>query len=362
MRLLAVFIVLANIAHGDTAESNCQRNLKHLFCALAEYKEKYQEHPNSLSDLLPEYVSDPSMLICPTALALRENSAGNSGFVDTSDGLSTYAYELGMTEFIKHNGTRYTIRQFKHLQRAALDDSVPIIRCFRHGNQAINMPFSGRIYRGPRYWELAFTNQRGMPYLLDSLLFKYPQPLVRYLPQRAVGDAACIDLSLNYNALLGDAWFGTAHPVPLEDVSRQARMLGGVPFDARGVVQVGSLIPGNGSYPSRVTVSLGAKVRSVYFLLGCAGYASVGTEVGLIATKVSDPLALVYGKNVIAVDDSGNGLEDPGAVQHTFTLAGKTEPCNLTVLELESEVEFDQVEFEARGTGAAPFMLAITKK
>ena len=129
-----------------------------------------------------------------------------------------------------------------------------------------------------------------------------------------------------------------------------------------GVVQVGSLIPGNGSYPSRVTVSLGAKVRSVYFLLGCAGYASVGTEVGLIATKVSDPLALVYGKNVIAVDDSGNGLEDPGAVQHTFTLAGKTEPCNLTVLELESEVEFDQVEFEARGTGAAPFMLAITKK
>lgn len=169
------------LAPAQAAElDRCERNLKHIYSALERYRELNGVFPDALGELLPKYLADPSSLRCPLTSATGENSMGQDDFTDASDGLSTYAFEIGGNRFMRHGGKDLTFGQVKSIQRSAIGDAVPVLRCFRHG-RALNMPFSGRLYRSERYWEISHTRERGMPYLLGPLLFKYPNPLHTYL-------------------------------------------------------------------------------------------------------------------------------------------------------------------------------------
>src|SRR4051794_29625839 len=73
---LAVWLSCA--AHGQTntngatsaslaAEEKeaCVKNLKAIYEAIQAYQLEHKELPNWLSDLVPQYLSDPNVLVCP---------------------------------------------------------------------------------------------------------------------------------------------------------------------------------------------------------------------------------------------------------------------------------------------------------
>ena len=113
-----------------SVRKTCSENLNLIFDALQQYSQDNGSYPSSLGKLIPTYISDPDVLVCPHAKSAANHGMGKAGFFDISESGSNYSLEI-----VERNvpGQVYTYREFKELQVARLGNIVPLVRCFLHG-------------------------------------------------------------------------------------------------------------------------------------------------------------------------------------------------------------------------------------
>ena len=145
----------------------CTQNLLVIGGAIQAYQEEHGDLPEWLSDLHPNYLSDPNILICPA-----DTGGGKAGYplnVDPKMSVS-YGYEF-----------HPEYRKYKSRQRLVYGDDMPLVRCRHHANedfQCLNLSLSSKIYKSTNVWEHSPQNIYGSHQsaitTLEDTLEKHP--------------------------------------------------------------------------------------------------------------------------------------------------------------------------------------------
>src|SRR6267142_4167636 len=130
-------------------KAGCTENLKAIFQAVEAYRRDHKDLPNWLSDLVPQYLSDANLLVCPVCRRTGKTEAPPLADPRIS---SSYLFEfcpvpLGKTAPKAPTKTR---REWKRRQMSLVGSIVPIVRC-RHHDPILNLAFDGRIYESSLY-------------------------------------------------------------------------------------------------------------------------------------------------------------------------------------------------------------------
>lgn len=137
----------------------CTKNLEKISAAIEAYRKDNHDVPNWLSDLVPKYLADTNVLICPVTTRTGLQSA--FGVLDPKI-YSSYLYEFTPTdvpEVVKGAwpGPKMTMREWKRQQMKLAGSEVPLVRCLLH-EPTLNLSIGGKVYQSPVFWELNFTN------------------------------------------------------------------------------------------------------------------------------------------------------------------------------------------------------------
>jgi hypothetical protein len=266
-------------ASSDLAKEEkeaCTKNLKTIYQAIQAYQLEHKELPNWLSDLVPQYLPDSKVLICP--VCRRTGQTEGPALADPKLPCS-YLFEfnplpLGNTAPKAPTQTR---REWKRRQMGLVGSMVPIVRC-RHHTPVLNLGFEGTIYESPPMWEEAFTNRVKPAELTAARLFARgptsDEPYAReseprHFPARDPNaPEQCLDLTKFYNALLSESWHGGRENT-LAELPSGLQTFGGVQFDARGIIQLGSKSTTN--FPAELHgIGVHQKSRRIQFLHAAA--------------------------------------------------------------------------------------------
>src|SRR2546427_1874290 len=139
--------------------ATCTKNLEKINAAIEAYRKDNHDDPNWLSDLVPKYLADTNVLICPVTTRTGLQSA--FGVLDPKIH-SSYLYEFTPTdipEVVKGawRGPKMTMREWKRQQMKLAGQGVAVVRCLLH-EPALNLAVGGRGYESTVYLELNFTN------------------------------------------------------------------------------------------------------------------------------------------------------------------------------------------------------------
>lgn len=151
------------------AKQLCWKNLLRIDAAIRAYRAQKKEVPNWLSDLVPEFLDDANILICP--VTKRTGQIQNFGLTDPKLATS-YIYEF-CNEPVPQNisgGSHHTMREWKRRQMELVGDIVPLVRCHLHA-PLLNLSFGGKVYESPATWEEMVTNQVNAADLSVASLF-----------------------------------------------------------------------------------------------------------------------------------------------------------------------------------------------
>jgi hypothetical protein len=119
-----------------------KEHLLTIWKALMEYKKAKGDLPNYLSDLVPRFLPDKSVLLSPA------KQAGLRGRTDPKLPTS-YVYEFRGDLF--GSGPK-TFHELKPYQVQEYGPIVPIVRCFAHGD-TMNVTYGGDYFESPLFWE-----------------------------------------------------------------------------------------------------------------------------------------------------------------------------------------------------------------
>jgi hypothetical protein len=141
----------------------CKKNLEKINAAIEAYRKDHHDVPNWLSQLVPKYLADTNLLVCP--VTTRTGRQSPFGVLDPKV-YSSYLYEFTPTpipEVVKGAwpGPTMTMRGWKRQQMNLVGREVPLVRCLLH-EPALNLSIGGKVYESPLYWELNFTNMEGL--------------------------------------------------------------------------------------------------------------------------------------------------------------------------------------------------------
>ncbi|MDB6019731.1 MAG: hypothetical protein JWR19_4220 [Pedosphaera sp.] len=364
----------------------CISNLKVIYDAIQAYQMDNKAVPNWLSDLVPQYLSDANVLICPSC---RRTGHLESAELSDPKLSSSYIYEFSPAPLgnLAPNSPTRTRREWRRRQMGLVGSVVPIVRC-RHHKMVLNLSFDGKIYESPIAWEETIANRINVDDLSPAKLFAdgsapstsatSPAKPIDTTPHYPARDpktkAALLNLGKYYNALLTEPWQGT----PGDDLAALPtgrQKLGGVEFDVRGVVQLGSKsLPGTNFPPIIRSIRVHQKCQRLYFL-HAAGFGSAADEGKKIGTYVIHyttnqmrlDIPLYYGKEL---RDWHQPPAEPPAKDLTVAWTGENaagkplgRPIRLfmtTWVNLVPEFEIERIDFSSTMAGPAPFLVAIT--
>ena len=116
-----------------------------------------------MSDLVPNYLADTNVLICP--VSTRTGRQSPFGVLDPKIH-SSYVYEFTPTALPAvvqgaFPGPKMTMRLWKRQQMELVGGQVPLVRCLLH-DPVLNLSVGGKVYESKVYWELNFTNAAGL--------------------------------------------------------------------------------------------------------------------------------------------------------------------------------------------------------
>lgn len=158
-------------------KQECIRHLKAIYAAIQAYQADHHDLPNWLSDLVPRYLDDVNMLLCPVC---RRTGRTESPPLADPKLPSSYLFEFCPVPLgsAATNAPTRTRREWKRRQMSLLGSDVPLVRC-RHHKPMLNLAFDGRIYESASVWELLFTNRVNVAELTPARLFAREAPPAR---------------------------------------------------------------------------------------------------------------------------------------------------------------------------------------
>jgi len=188
----------------------CEQHLNLISSALQEYRRRNQKLPLWLSDLWPDFISEPKTLKCPYVTKTGNEKKWKEGlsvfrvFNDPGYPGSTYGYEF-CNERIQ-NRPEKTCREYKQRQLEVIGFGVPIVRCFAH-RPVLNLSFDGQIYQSAKEWEESFTTTPRYEAVFHSVSVMMTESLNTMVskmiqPRDPKAGARLLDLSTQYNASL----------------------------------------------------------------------------------------------------------------------------------------------------------------
>jgi hypothetical protein len=362
-------------------KEGCTRNLKVIYDAIQTYKLDHKDLPNWLSDLVPQYIGDASILVCPRCkrTGLIEPSVLGDPNIPCSYLFEFCPVPLGKNDL--PNGPIRTRREWKRRQMGLVGSIVPIVRC-RHHAQVLNLAFDGRIYQSPSSWEDLLTNQVDAADLKPARLFAGESdptpaakvPTVSYPRRDPQTKPNLINLSAYYNASLEESWHGNSGN-NLATLPTGLLMLGGIDYDVRGIVQLRGKSPNSKRFPARVNgIKIQQRCSQLHFL-HAAGFGALADEgqhlggyvVHFATNQMQLEIPIVYGQDVrnwhtlagekpsSTLNVAWTGTNAVSAAAHNSIRLFSTTWVNIV-----PEVEIESVDFVSTTNSAAPFLIAIT--
>ena len=363
-------------------KESCTRNLRVIFDAIQAYQFDHKDLPNWLSDLVPDYLSDGNVLICP--VCRRTGQTEQPPLADPKLACS-YVFEFSPVPIGSITGEpKHTRREWKRRQMGLVGSGVPLVRC-RHHNPMLNLAFNGNIYESPPQWELLFTNRVRAAELTVRAIFgpeaiddPVATPSVSAAGPQAAGpeqgSGSTIELTDFYNSKLQEAWQGK----PGDDLSalpEGRQIFGGIAFDVRGIIQLKGKSSSLSRFPAEVKgIPVHRRCQHLYFLHAATvtGLAQEGEQIGsyvlhLPSNQMTLEIPIYYGRSV---RDWHQEKVEPGPEkelkvawkgQNAATkTTGKQIRLFVTTWNLAPGVEIDSVDFVSAMRTTAPFLLAMS--
>jgi hypothetical protein len=270
----------------------CIKNLKLIYDAIQAYQADHRDLPNWLSDLVPQYLPDANVLVCPVCRRTGETEAAPLADPKLP---SSYLFEFCPVPLygLGTNAPARTRREWKRRQMGLVGSVVPLVRC-RHHDPVLNLAFDGKIYESPGAWERLVTNRVSLADLSPGRIFaeerppatstpRKPATAPRFLPRDPATPKELLDLTRFYNAGLKESWHG-GKGNDLAALPKGRQTFGGVEFDVRGIVQLGSRSPLATNYPALIKgIPVKQKCERLHFLQA-AGFGTLGDEGKQIGT------------------------------------------------------------------------------
>lgn len=364
-------------------KDECAKNLKLIYDAIEAYRKEHKDLPNWLSDLVPDYLPDANVLVCP--VCRRTGQIEKPPLADPYIA-SSYLFEfcparLGNSAPANPTATR---REWKQRQMAIVGPIVPIVRC-RHHKSPLNLTFDGRIYESPPSWEAMLTNSVDPQSLSPARMFAAaanatePASTTKIYPERdPTAPARLLDLTRFFNARFTDTWHGTPNATGNDLASLPAgiQKLEGINYDLRGVIQLAGRTPGTHHYPTNIIgIKVGQKVQKLHFLHSAAfgKRADEGKEIGAYVlhfagsqTRLEVPI--IYGPDVRDWHFWPEEPEAPATLHMVWKGENKTSKAANSYLRLFEttwtnvlpDMELETIDFVSKLSQPAPFLLAIT--
>ncbi len=374
-------------ATRQAEREGCTKNLKLIYDAIQAYQMDHKDIPNWLSDLVPQYLSDANVLLCPACKRTGETEV--TPLADPNLPCS-YLYEFCPLPLNKPLAApNVTRREWKRRQMGLVGATVPIVRC-RHHSPLLNLAYDGRIYDSPGSWEVTVSNRIDPEQLSAEKLFPLasstnnatsntpaakPPPKLHFARRDTNATFRQINLVNYYNAMLTQSWHGgTGNNLAALPTGLQT--FGGVLFDVRGIVQLGSKAQSVKKFPSEVKgIKIHQRCKALNFLHAVAMGSEaddgkiVGSYIVHYATNhTRADIPINYGDDVRDwhVLPKEKPAEDTNALAWSGTNAGANVSIRSVRLfqmkwtNVTPDIQIESIDFiSAMGT-AAPFLVAIT--
>lgn len=362
-------------------KQECIENLRQIFTAIQAYEVVHKDLPNWLSDLVPDFLSNANVLICPVC---RRTGRTEERLLADPKLSSSYLFEFCPVS-LGGKLSNHTRREWKRRQMGLLGSVVPIVRCRNHGG-ALNLAFDGRIYEGPPMWEMAYTNRISAAELTAARLFandadapaENPAPASRHFAARQPNTPKeLLDLSPFYNAMLEETWHGRSSiGNDLASLPTGVQTFGDVKFDIRGIVQLESKSGSSTNFPPEINgIPVHQKCQRVHFL-HAAGFGKVADQdrqigsyiVHYATNRMRLEIPIIYGQDVRDWHTMPGEPPAPKELQVVWTgqnavsrSAGQSLRLFLTTwTNLLPGFEIDSIDFTSSMANPAPFLLGIT--
>ena len=367
-------------ATQQAEREGCIRNLKLIYDAIQAYQMDHKDIPNWLSDLVPQYLNDANVLICP--VCKRTGAAESAPLADPNLPCS-YLYEFCPQPLNKPLVANVTRREWKRKQMGLVGSIVPIVRC-RHHTPLLNLAYDGHIYDSPGSWEVTVSNRIDPAQLSAEKLFpleaatnapaKRPPPKLKFDWRDPKATPNQINLVKYYNAMLTQSWHGGTNN-DLASLPRGLQTFDGVVFDIRGIIQLGGKSSSVKKFPAEVkNIKINQKCKKLNFLhaVTMGTMADDGKTVGsyivhYATNRMRVDIPINYGEDVR--DWHVLPKEKPGAATNvawsgtnanTFAEIRAVRLFKTTWTNVAPDVEIESVDFVSAMGTAAPFLVAIT--
>jgi len=372
-----------SFASRDPADAEaCKQNLHLIFDAIQQYRNQHDNSfPDKLSELLPEFIQEPKILICPVVQRTSDTKSWrqNVRYVGASDLRTSYGYEF-CPELVSSNvwrGVARTQREYKQRQMEALAAPVvPVVRCLAH-TPILNLGYNGKIYTNLTLdWEHNFEHLKPANDLVPARLFadratRKDVPIADFKPRDATVSVRLIDLTRHYNGLLNDDWQGFTGN-NLASLPTGIQQFGEVPFDIRGVVQLrGRFLPSN--FPKRVDgIEVKQAFRRLHILHATAFEVKTNSYLANYLIHYADgqtnQVPIVYGKQIADWWYDHDAVPDVTDARVVWT--GNNEAassygkgirlCRFTWENSRPDIAVEHISLVAAKSETGIFMVAIT--
>jgi hypothetical protein len=362
----------------------CTKNLKVIYEAIQAFEADHHDLPNWLSDLVPQYLADANVLLCP--VCRRTGQTEPPPLADPKLP-SSYLFEFCPVPLggAATNAPTRTRREWKRRQMGLVGSQVPVVRC-RHHTPVLNLAFDGRIYESPSNWEWVFTNRVSAAELSPARMFadvaapvasapKKPAASPRFPARDPGARKQLLDLTRFYNAGLNESWHGKANN-DLAALPTGLQSFGGVEFDVRGIVQLCSQSPSSTNYPVLVRgIPVHQKCQRLHFLhaAGFGNPVDEGKQIGVYVVHFATnqmrmEIPIRYGHEVRNWHSQAGEPAAPEDLLVTWTgqnavskSAGQSLRLFLTTwTNTAPDVEIESIDFVSGMAVPAPFLIAVS--
>lgn len=369
-------------------KAGCEVNLTKISDALGQYREKYHRLPDGLSDLVPEFIHNRDVLVCPYVRKTGQLSEWRKKLNPQpgQDRLTYYYYEFCLKKLPKAPSTDLgkTFRDYKVAQSNLLGGVVPIVRCLAH-SPLLNLSYDGLIFEN-----LEAMAKDDMDYWEENFAHLYPHDLLQPLPifgqarvnprdrvQQNVavspmGGSRILDLSRYYNLVLHDFPPEDGPTNNLSALPKGLREWDGITFDVHGLIHL-TRDSRNLPFPIGVDgITVTQRCSRIHLLHGFVFSDPPPREVAHIAIQFSGAQELSVALSHKEDRHGPNRGPASGVAGRSDTLVWKAPlefkdvktrtVClyHTSIANPHPTMEITSLGFRSTMTKAAPFLMAVT--